>query len=534
MKAKILVMLTCIALGLAALTGCSRQKVIDVSGSSTVSASSEVSDSSSLDESSVSTGSEETSSYGSTTATSSNKTTTRSSQSSSKTSSSGTVSKETKGSWEMAAAYNPQPAGPYAAQVTTLRNKILNSGNSLKATGKTYYVSPNGDDFNDGLSPKTAWETPSQVSVATLLPGDVVLFERGAVFRGGFKTKEGVSYGAYGTGDKPQLYASRYNEVQKGFTATSTANIYRSNTTYNARSSDIGLVVFNHGAAWGIKKESMNALKSNFDFYHNPSDSYVYIYLDKGNPAKVYYDIEFGHTQDEVVSLDANNVTIENLCFKYAGGHLMAGDECSNVTIRYCEMGWIGGGVPSHATSRLRFGNAIQFWGNVKNITVDHCYVYQVYDSAITYQYTGTDVVNVNNIQFTNNLVEYSSIAFEYFLMAADGSATNGLKITDNICRLSGYGLGKQRSNMSEVGLICDRNSDNPITGYVISNNILDRATYTLYNIDDKNSARLPQMSGNTYVQNSGSLIGIWQKAKMKTADLIQSLEPGAKVTFIS
>ena len=43
-----------------------------------------------------------------------------------------------------------------------LKNKILNSKNTeenYKITGKKYYVSSNGDDSNDGLSPKKPFKT---------------------------------------------------------------------------------------------------------------------------------------------------------------------------------------------------------------------------------------------------------------------------------------------------------------------------------------------------------------------------------------
>lgn len=46
-------------------------------------------------------------------------------------------------------------------------------------TAATYYVSNNGSDANDGLSPETAWKTIARVNQDTYIPGDKILFERG-------------------------------------------------------------------------------------------------------------------------------------------------------------------------------------------------------------------------------------------------------------------------------------------------------------------------------------------------------------------
>ena len=59
------------------------------------------------------------------------------------------------------------------------KRAILESEDVLKIKGTTYYVSNEGDDKNDGLSPKTPWKTIEKVSLADLNEGDGVLFRRG-------------------------------------------------------------------------------------------------------------------------------------------------------------------------------------------------------------------------------------------------------------------------------------------------------------------------------------------------------------------
>lgn len=146
------------------------------------------------------------------------------------------------------------------SEVEAARKQILNTESdwTLGDGGKVYYVSPNGNDENDGLTPETAWQTLDKVNSAALEefiypgsmiedeifkflegmiedeefleefpeyiwarenkgnwahlnPGDVVLFERGGLWRGVLRTREGVTYSAYGEGQKPEIWGSPEN-----------------------------------------------------------------------------------------------------------------------------------------------------------------------------------------------------------------------------------------------------------------------------------------------------------------------------------
>lgn len=81
-------------------------------------------------------------------------------------------------------------------------------------TGETWYISPNGDDRNDGKTPETAIRSVERIPA--LQPGDGILFERGGTWYipypdpkdhsdDSFMIGEGVFAGAYGEGDKPIL-----------------------------------------------------------------------------------------------------------------------------------------------------------------------------------------------------------------------------------------------------------------------------------------------------------------------------------------
>ena len=50
-------------------------------------------------------------------------------------------------------------------------------------TGRTYFVSPSGDDANDGLTWGAALRTVAAINAMPLQEGDRVLFERDGVWR---------------------------------------------------------------------------------------------------------------------------------------------------------------------------------------------------------------------------------------------------------------------------------------------------------------------------------------------------------------
>lgn len=80
--------------------------------------------------------------------------------------------------------------------------------------GRTFHVSAaTGRDASDGRTPETAWRSLERVNAADLKPGDRVLFHRGETWRGQLVPASGqtgspVTYGAYGTGERPQLLGS--------------------------------------------------------------------------------------------------------------------------------------------------------------------------------------------------------------------------------------------------------------------------------------------------------------------------------------
>lgn len=79
--------------------------------------------------------------------------------------------------------------------------------------GTTYYIDPDGNDGNSGLSEKNPWKTIDKINSEKFQPGDNILFKRGGVWKGKMEIHSSGSesspilIGAYGTGEKPVIVA---------------------------------------------------------------------------------------------------------------------------------------------------------------------------------------------------------------------------------------------------------------------------------------------------------------------------------------
>lgn len=446
------------------------------------------------------------------------------------------------------------------------KNEILSYPDALKITGKTYYVANGGSDANDGLSMDTPWATLNKVSQADLLAGDGVLFKRGDIFRGKVITKSGVSYGAYGEGEKPRLYGWDYDLASEELWELTDAdhNIWKMKN----KMLDPGTLVFNHGEACSLKHipsyiggkfvcrndESKNFVFANeatgdLDIYWEfdeiltttPSKgqdfpvpetgerSYGTLYMrcDRGNPGAVFSSIEAPVRRPMFAVGSCENVTIDNICIKYVGLHgIAAGGKCSKgLTVTNCEIGWIGGTIQHYLGTDpnypeggrgtvTRFGNGIEVYGGCEDYRVENCYVYQCYDAGITHQITTNgNKFTMNNVVYKDNLVEYCVYGIEYFLEMNKGdteSYMDNIEMCGNIIRHSGYGWGQQRHNKHTPAAIKGWSYTNRAFNYSVHNNVFDRAAYRMVHLVAEKDEYCPSMYENTYIQHSGGMIGQW------------------------
>lgn len=362
------------------------------------------------------------------------------------------------------------------AAAESLRKEIINTENTekyYKITGQRYYVSSlNGDDSNDGTSPDKPFKSIEALRDLKFKPGDAVLFQRGSLFRIGttFLASKGVIYGSYGSGEKPKIYGSPMNLVNLEWTPSVKKNVWQFDYTY----SECASMIFNHGEAIGYKKTSLKLLKKNTDFYLDPSSLTMYVYCDEGNPARIYKSIDVA-TRLSIINIPSGvtDVTIDNLCLKYAGMFGVSGTwDTSNINITNCEIGYMGGAT--HDDGTTRYGNAVQFWTGAENIKCDHNWIYQTFDTAVTWQGYGAEKFRYENILFSNNLLEYNNGDFEFW---DDKSTVKNFNIKGNILRFTSLGWGTRADDGGWRGIdgcfVGDIEEMN-VSNLKIQNNIID------------------------------------------------------------
>ncbi len=427
------------------------------------------------------------------------------------------------------------------AAAKELRDSILNAKNTLEnynVTGTVYYISPKGDDKNDGKSPETAFRSINApvFTMSMLEEGDAVLFERGGLWRltATFKTESGVTYGAYGEGQKPAFYGSAENYAYPdAWIPSNLKNVWK----LTVADSDIGLVVFNHGELVGKKEfNGLVSLAKNGDYYFNRLQDTLYLYCDKGNPGKVFEDIEVCLNMS-LFNL-ASDATLDNLCLKYVGRFGIGTANANNSKVTNCEFGFIGGAIQS---GTLRYGNGIQHWNGVDGHIIDHNWFYQIYDAAVTWQGNYKELPEYGdkflNISYTNNLVEYAGMSFEFWHSSVDDTnytpaTVQNFKLNNNISRFAGYGFSLQRTDTKGEHIFVGNTTfmSDRCFGNEIKNNIFD-CSWT-YMIDWKkdvkeNTDQGFTIEGNTYYQakNNNSEGTYYASGKTASASSQTSLE---------
>ena len=401
--------------------------------------------------------------------------------------------------------------------------EIRNTKTTVEAKGTKYYFAADGDDANDGLSPEKPKKTLAAVNMLPLKAGDGVYFKRGDIFRGQISAKSGVTYTAYGEGEKPKLYASPANFAgAENWEQTSVPNVWKLKTPITH---DVGLVVFNEGEAWtekrikgrpDFKDGGLENLDKDLTMWHDvaaPNDvaGYVYVRCDKGNPGAIYNSIEL-NPRAHIIKVSANDVTIDNLCIKYTGAHGVSSGGVKNLVVTNCEFGFIGGSW-FRTDTLSRYGNAVEIYGAVDGYVVDNCYIYHCYDAGVTHQLTQSPEKEciMADIHYTNNVITYTSYPVEYFINEPNAGVTHaylGLEISDNIIRYTGYGFGDQRPDKTAAAGIKSWNTYNAADNYVMNNNIFDRSKYNLIQLGAFAAAWMPKMDGNTYIIEEGGEFG--------------------------
>ena len=357
-----------------------------------------------------------------------------------------------------------------------------------------YFVdSDRGDDAASGTSAETAWKSLGKVNAAAIVAGDVVRFKRGGLWRGSLVPKSGergkpVVYTAYGTGRKPILQQSvdrskpgDWVEVRKGLWATLPRTI----------PDDVGIFICNHGEKWGTKKwanpkwevpadsywQRYIAMTKDLDYAYSGDEKRVYV-VSARNPGERFDSIELAMTRHVVCQGGKHDIVYDGLWVRYGAAHGFGGGSTRNLTIRNCDVCWIGGGLQywrkdektGKIVAPVRYGNGIEFWGTCHNNLVERNRLWECYDAATTNQ--GRDDEE-EDVTWRDNVIWNSEYSFEYW----NSRLTRNVIFEHNTCVDAGKGWAHaQRPDPNGAHLMYYHNRA-ATTNFVVRNNIFCRAT---------------------------------------------------------
>ncbi len=409
-------------------------------------------------------------------------------------------------------------------EADALREEILNTPNTLdlvdengekvyKIEGDIFYISPGGNNDNDGLSPETAIKTIDALGSLQLKKGDAVLFERDSLYRiyERFYLKEGVLYGSYGEGEKPLIVGSPKNYATVNWKPAQKRNVWVTEYQYNM---PVG-AFFNQGEEIGYLKMGLRDLTNNTYFYFDEEYAKLYLYCDKGNPADVYESIEFTQNQTDIwVPIGVDNITVDNIAIRYTTCGIGTNFMNTGITVTNCEIGFTGGGGSD--PTRLRAGNGIGTWSGGAEMYVRHNWIYQTFDSAISPQGNSGKYYLYDNLEYTDNLLEFNNADIEWWSHAHtgdDGEVTwsrfVNFKMENNIMRFTSLGWGTRADDggiRGIEGVWYGNTGENYLEGVTFKNNIIDCPGRQIFNftVETQEQRDAMEFSGNTYyVKNS-------------------------------
>ena len=204
-------------------------------------------------------------------------------------------------------------------------------------------------------------------------------------------------------------------------------------------------------------------------------------------------------------------------------------------------MGFIGGAIQS---GTLRYGNGIQVWNGVDGHRIENCWVYQVYDAAVSFQgdytYSASRMSDeYNDITYKGNLFEYSTYSVEFW-HANSGDITKGIsdaviknfQFVDNISRFAGYGFGRQRPDHAGYHICVFSHTFPNAESNAIKNNIFDCSdSYIVrWNFSTDSNYGEWDISGNTYFHGKNRFgDAIWYGG-MRNASNLSTLEAAIRL----
>ena len=237
-----------------------------------------------------------------------------------------------------------------------------------------------------------------------------------------------------GRGDHPRLHFNLGGLLPKGavFEFQPLELVETACTAGAPLTADVGNIIFDHGPTCGWKKWDVKELTKPLDYVYDGASTRVFMNCDQ-NPGERFGSIELAMKRHIVSQGGAHHVVYDGLALRYGAAHGFGGGDTAHLTIRNCDISYIGGGHQHSNRGRpVRFGNGIEFWGAAHDNLVEGCRIWEIYDAALTNQGRGASSKEIN-ITYRNNIIWNAEYSFEYW-NNPETAETRNILFVNNTC----------------------------------------------------------------------------------------------------
>lgn len=351
--------------------------------------------------------------------------------------------------------------------------------------------------------------TLDEVNELDLRPGDKVLFARGGIWRGQLHPRSGkpghpILYGACGEGEKPVIQPSYARSAPGDWRLAPGAGdgVWRAET---GAAADIGNIIFEHGRrGCAFKRNRLGQVRRDLDFWCDPETFAVFL-KSAANPAERFSSIELCEKVHCIDESKMHDVVYDGLALRYTAAHGIGGDGVRRITVRNCDISWIGGGYLYHDKlgNGVRYGNGIEFWSACEDVLVESNRVWECWDAGLTNQ-SSTDGAVQKNVVWRGNEVWNCEYSYEYW-QQGERAETENVVVEGNRFRDAGCGWGhRQRWNPNAAHLMF-YDTTAKTRGFVVENNVFSRSEDTLFRLFNDWRAQLT-MRNNVWRSDGESI----------------------------
>ena len=257
----------------------------------------------------------------------------------------------------------------------------------------TYYVKNSGNDGAAGTSTGTAWATIEKVNNTVTAGSHTVYFNRGDTWKEKLYPVSGVTYTAYGSGNKPIITA---RDTLPGWSTSGNwtntgGNIWTMSYTGDTRR----LWINGTEVKWQSGKSPSPELDVTSNYPWRLTSNVLYVYS-TSNPATAFSLIEIGIVRSHALNISSeDNVTISYLDLRGSGSTILLRNSDYFIADN-CDIGkdCDGYGIEVWQLSTSETSNNAE----IKNCTFDTGYTLYC-----TWRYSGASEDGINMGKNTNN-----------------------------------------------------------------------------------------------------------------------------------